>query len=380
MPPPDGTMTTIPQATAAPAPTATRTDRRHVVRRAAVLVGIFLIVFVLILPRIVDYEAVAAALSTLSPAQLAALIAATAVAFAANASPAKVLLQALSWPRAIGADIAGRAVVSTIPGPTDIATRFVLYRQWGIPAETATAGIAFSAFFEALTDLALPSIALVAIVITGNATRPNTLLIAAIGVVIFIAAVLLLVAIVRSEDVARRLGTTLDRLTQRIWPLFHKQPPSGVVAGVLQLRVESKDTLSRAGVPAFGAALLAKSAWLLVLEVCLWSVGLGPDVLPIPVVMTAMAVVAIVAMVPITPGAIGVTEVAYIGILSAVTGPGAADQITAAVMLFRIAQWLAPIPIGWVLLLAMRRGHWGDLLSSADPSTSVAVEEAAVTP
>src|SRR4029078_6282567 len=96
--------------------------------------------------------------------------------------------------------------------------------------------------------------------------------------------------------------------------------------------------------------------------------------------MTAMAVVAIVAMVPITPGAIGITEVAYIGILSAVTRPGAADQITAAVMLFRIAQWLAPIPIGWALLLVMRRGHWGDLLSPGDPGTPAAVDEAAVVP
>jgi len=380
MPPPDGTMTTIPHATVAAAPGETRPARGNILRRAALLVGILLVVFVIVLPRIVDYRAVAAALATLSFTQLALLIATTAVAFAANAGPAKVLIRELSWRRAIGADIAGRAVVSTIPGPTDIATRFVLYRQWGIPPDTATTGIAFSAFFEVLTDLALPTIALVAIVVTGNVTRPNTLLIAAIGVVIFIGAVLLLVAIVRSENVARRLGTILDRVVHRIWPLFHKQPPSGIVAGVLQLRVESKDTLSRAGVPAFGAALLAKLAWLLVLEVCLWSVGLGPDALPVPVVMTAMAVVAIVAMVPITPGAIGITEVAYIGILSAVTGPGAADQITAAVMLFRIAQWLAPIPIGWALLLVMRRGHWGDLLSPGDPGTPAAVDEAAVVP
>jgi putative heme transporter len=91
-----------------------------------------------------------------------------------------------------------------------------------------------------------------------------------------------------------------------------------------------------------------------------------------------MAVVAIVAMVPITPGAIGVTEVAYIGVLSAVTGPAAADQITAAIMLFRIAQWLAPIPIGWTLLLILRRGHWGDILSPSD-SPSPAADEAAAT-
>ena len=65
---------------------------------------------------------------------------------------------------------------------------------------------------------------------------------------------------------------------------------------------------------------------------------------------------------PVTPGAVGVTEVAYIGILSSVAGSGMTEQLTAAVMLFRIAQWFMPIPIGWVLLIVMRRGHWGELL------------------
>jgi hypothetical protein len=40
------------------------------------------------------------------------------------------------------------------------------------------------------------------------------------------------------------------------------------------------------------------------------------------------------------------------------------EQLTAAVTLFRIAQWLAPIPIGWVLFIVMRRGHWAELLGS----------------
>ena len=38
------------------------------------------------------------------------------------------------------------------------------------------------------------------------------------------------------------------------------------------------------------------------------------------------------------------------------------EQLTAAMMLFRIAQWLVPIPIGWVLLIVIRRGHWAELL------------------
>jgi uncharacterized membrane protein YbhN (UPF0104 family) len=111
--------------------------------------------------------------------------------------------------------------------------------------------------------------------------------------------------------------------------------------------------------------VVAKLAWFVVFEVALWCVGIGPDVLPPWAVLAAMAVVGIMSIVPITPGGVGVAEVAYIGILSSVAG-GITEQLTAAVMLFRIAQWLAPIPIGWALLIVLRRGHWGEPLGGRD--------------
>ena len=52
-------------------------SRRTILTRLGLLVGVMVVVFVVVLPRIVDYGAVAAALSTLSAAQLAALAAAT---------------------------------------------------------------------------------------------------------------------------------------------------------------------------------------------------------------------------------------------------------------------------------------------------------------
>ena len=177
-----------------------------------------------------------------------------------------------------------------------------------------------------------------------------------------VAAAVLLVSIVRSESLARRLGGWLDRMAQRIWKLFRKPPPTGIVEGMLDLRERSKLMLTQNGLLGFVAAVVAKLAWFVVLEVALWCVGIGPDVLPPSAVLAAMAVVGIVALVPITPGAVGVTEVAYIGILTSIAGSGMSEQLTAAVMLFRIAQWFAPIPIGWLLLIVMRRGHWGELL------------------
>ena len=42
-------------------------------------------------------------------------------------------------------------------------------------------------------------------------------------------------------------------------------------------------------------------------------------------------------------------------------GDGLTAPITAAIVLFRTAQWLIPIPLGWILLVIMRGSHWREL-------------------
>ena len=335
-------------------------------RRALVLVGLLAFVLGIVLPRLVDYDAVGAALAALTPGQLVLLGASSIVAYVLSAAPSRVLVPGLSWPHAVGSDLAARAVVSIVPGPSDIATRFVLYRQWSIPTDAASAGIALAALFEPFSVFALPLIATAGALLGRHPTQPRVLLLAVVGLVVLVAAAALLVSFVRSEGLARKLGGWLDSMSQRIWRLFRKTQPGGIVEGILALREGSKAMLTQHGVLGFAAAVVGRLAWFVVLEVALWCVGIGPDVLPPSAVLAAMAVVGIVSLIPITPGAVGVAEIAYIGLLSSVAGPGMTDQLTAAVMLFRIAQWLAPIPIGWVLLIVLRRGRWANLLGGPD--------------
>ena len=276
-----------------PAPTKpSGPSRRAILMRVGLLLGIMVVVFVLILPRIVDFGAVAAALSTLTATQLAALAATTGLAYVANATPSRILVPGLSWPHAVGADLAGRAVVSTIPGPTDIATKFLLYRQWSIPADAATAGIVFNAFFETLSDLVLPLIATLGILLAGHTARPAVIALSVVGVLVLIFALLLLVAIVRSKrSPTGAPGPRSDR-PPRLGPV----PPPAADRdrrGVMQVRERSHEILSRRGALGFGAAVLARLAWFLVLQVSLWSVGVTSEVLPPSAVLTAMAAVAL---------------------------------------------------------------------------------------
>ena len=51
---------------------------------------------------------------------------------------------------------------------------------------------------------------------------------------------------------------------------------------------------------------------------------------------------------------------------TAVGGAGLTEQITAAIVIYRAAQWLAPIPIGWILLVIMRGSHWREIEQAPD--------------
>jgi putative heme transporter len=326
-------------------------------RKLAIPFVILAIVFVVALPRIVDYRAVALAIASLGPRDVLLLVVTTCIAYVANAAPYRILVREISWPHAVGADLAGRAVASTIPGPTDIATRLLLYAQWRVPLDRASAGLVIGGLLETVSALVLPLIAVVVIVVGGGAIEPAGAMLAAIGVLVLALGTALFSAIVRSERLARRIGDWLSRAIGWVFARLRRRGPSGVSDAVMDLRVQFHDILNRDGLEAYGAAVLAKLAWFVVLMVSLRACGVGPEVISPATVLATMAVVSIVALIPITPGALGVSEVAYIALLTASIDPAHTAQVAAAVLLYRVAQWLIPIPLGWALFIVMRRGH-----------------------
>ena len=164
----------------------------------------------------------------------------------------------------------------------------------GDPADTATAGIVFAAFFETLSALVLPVIATVGVVVTGHVTRPAVIWMTLISVVVVILSFGLLIGLVRSESLARRFGDWLARIATRLWGLFRRTPPSGIAQGVMDVRERSKDTLSRHGLAGFArrgrreARLVRRPRGRTLVG------GVTPDILPPSVVLAAMAAVTLV--------------------------------------------------------------------------------------
>ena len=83
----------------------------------------------------------------------------------------------------------------------------------------------------------------------------------------------------------------------------------------------------------------------------------GPEVLSPPTVLATMAVVRLRRPRAASPRAHWASaEMAYIGLFTTAVDPAyeLRRRCAAAVLLYRVAQWLVPIPLGWALLIVMR--------------------------
>jgi uncharacterized membrane protein YbhN (UPF0104 family) len=72
-------------------------------------------------------------------------------------------------------------------------------------------------------------------------------------------------------------------------------------------------------------------------------------------IVAAFGVMSLASLVAPTPGGLGVAEVTLLAVLGAGLPDTMDNAITAAILLFRIATWLVPIPIGAASYLFWRK-------------------------
>ncbi len=120
------------------------------------------------------------------------------------------------------------------------------------------------------------------------------------------------------------------------------------------------DIVKERGAIALTYSVLGKLWALVILWMALRMVGIEPDVLSGLSIFVVW--VLLITAIPITPGGIGIAEMAYIGLFTAVAGDKFSDVIAAGVILLRLMQWALPIPVGWLVVLFWRRqGQRGQL-------------------
>jgi uncharacterized membrane protein YbhN (UPF0104 family) len=344
-----------------PAAAAAPPSRRAALLRSGLILGVLFVVFVVILPRYIDYEEVLQAFEALTLEQFVVMAILGAIAWVVSGLIFSALVPGLSWLRGTASWLILSGIGASIPfGPWNMGVLWVVMRGWRIPNAPATSGIALYGVINILSRLFLPLMAVVALALTGGlAGRPNqgaVWAISIISIVVFVVVSALIVAIVRSERVADSLGRTGQRTTDWILRRLGRTGSPDVSGAIHRFRDQFGEVLRARGAVALALAVGSQIAWTIVLLVALRVCGVPESALTPGEVFAVYGLVMVITIIPLSPGGAGVPELLLISGFSTIAGTQYQSEITAGVFLYRAFYWFLPIPLAWILLKVVRRG------------------------
>jgi uncharacterized protein (TIRG00374 family) len=336
-----------------PPPERTSKDRRRSLIAAGIGLVIVIFIFGFLLPSVIDYETVFDVLRGLDAAEYALMLAAGLLLYVPEGALYASLMPGMGLRRGMSAWVSSTAVSTTIPG-ADLVVRYGMYRSWGFGVERTMLGIVLSGLFDNIVKFSLPALAVILFALSGQDLGDFVwIALIAIGVLAIVG--IIVVGMVRSEAFTMWLAEKTEAAAN--WGLgkVKRDPLEGLSERVVGFRDLAAGIVKERGLVSLTFSALGKLWAFVILVLALRIVELDADVLSLGQIFIGWVIVMLITAIPITPGGIGIAEMAYIWIYSQMAGSEYSDVIAAGVILFRLAQWFLPIPIGWISVGLWRR-------------------------
>jgi uncharacterized protein (TIRG00374 family) len=329
-------------------------DTKKSLIAVGVAVAIAVFIFGVVLPQVIDYETVIEVLKNLDPGDYLIIIAAGLFLYVPEGALYASLMPGMGQRRGMSAWVASTAVSTTIPG-ADLVVRYGMYRSWGFGVERTMLGIILSGLFDNIVKFILPSIAVIAFLILGVGDLGDFVWIAIIALAVLIVMAVVVIGMIRSESFTQRLAEKTESVAN--WGLgkIKRDPVEGLSDRVVGFRDLAIGIVRDNGARALFFAATGKLWAFVMLTLSLRIVGLDAQTLPLGQIFIVWVIVLMITAIPITPGGVGIAALSYIFFFSQILGNEYSDVIAAGVVLFRLAQWFMPIPIGWVSVGLWRR-------------------------
>jgi hypothetical protein len=307
-----------------------------------------LIVDVLVVPQLAGPRKVASLLNQVSPLLLLSAVALEACALLAYGRLTRAVLPPTSRLRfftIFRIELTTLSVSHCAPGgsATGTALGYRLLTQFGAEPSDAGFALAVQGIGSAVVLNVILWLALI-VCIPVWGFSPEYLLAAAVGFVLLILAGLLVYGLTLGEE---RVGHLLERAASRVpfvdGPALHRSWTQ--LSAHLEQLAGRREAMYRALVWATLNWLLdAASLWVFVGAFGKW---VNPDGL-----LVAYGLANVLAAIPLTPGGLGVVEAALTTLL---VGFGTTRGIaTLGVIVYRLVQFWAPIPLGGVAYLSLQ--------------------------
>jgi len=292
-----------------------------------------------------DLAEIMDAVRSLSDAEIISLVSMWVIWIAAQGLLTASLVPGLAVRHGVVAFLGPASITSVVPGPSDLPVRYRMLTSWGRTTAEATLAVAAGGIFSIGIKLALPIIAAVGLVVS-DAPLSDTLqtvvticLIVGLGVVVS-------AFVLGSEKRTEQAGRLIAPVWSKVLRLLRKPTPEDLPAQMVAARANAVQTLRDRWLVATWATVLTSATKFALLLMCLRFTGVSEGDLRWTEVFVVFALVQGLTVFPITAGDAGVSEIAYIGMLTAAAGSEFVNQITAAILVFRVLTWLAIIPVG----------------------------------
>ena len=311
-----------------------------------------------------------AAIALITGGMVAVSVVLGVVNLATNWPPIVVALPGLKVKEAAVTNTAGAALSNTVPEGGAVATglNYAMLRSWGFTLGDTTSEVLVTGTWSQLTKYILLAIGLVVVVLQGWGP-PNLVWAAIFLVVLVVVALVLLTLILRSAGFAGRLGARVDGWADAVRRRFSRFPDPNLTEGLPLFRTQMVGLLRLCWGRLTATMVVSQLTVVLVLGICVRMQGLDEATISWAVILVAWGLVTFASLLIPTPGGIGVAEIVLVGVLG--HGLPASDQsaVLAAVLLYRIATFLVPIPIGLVTYLYWRQSTaWRRPVDSRGPS------------
>lgn len=319
-----------------------------------VAVGIVVYLFGWVLPQLIDYRAVFRAIGTIDLVEWIVLVMAAALRVIPEGWVYAAAQPGLSARQGTSLFLVSNALSNVPPGGLDVVSRYQMTRSWGFSAGSATSATLLSWISVTVGRLLVPVVAVFVLGLRGVADGDLDAA-AVVGLLVALVIGAVLVLVLRSPRLAIRAGDVLGRFVTWALGLFGRSATTDFGALLREFHTQSADVLQTRWRLSLATGLAAQAATYVVLFLSLRFVGLGSDDLHWSAALAAFALVAIVTTVPLL-NIPGIAETVYIAVLTEAAGTGSSDRIAAAVFVFRLLTWLAPIVVGGLAFSRWREG------------------------
>jgi uncharacterized protein (TIRG00374 family) len=260
----------------------------------------------------------------------------------------------LSFGRAMVMTQSTTAVANTVPGGSaiGIGMTYAMLGSWGYSRSRATTAVLVSGVWNSFIKLGMPVLALALLALQGGATGGRVTA-ALLGIAGLAGAIVVFALILRSEEMARRFGLLAGRVASRVLRLVRRPPVHGWELATVKFRDRTIALVEHRWGSITVTSLVSHLSLYLVLLVALRDVGVSNTQVGWAEVLAVFAFARLATAIPFTPGGIGFVEAVLIAGLTAAGGDR--DQVTAAVLVYRLLTWALPIVVGVATYLWWRR-------------------------